>query len=169
MSGYDDRDRDRDRDYDRDDRDRDRDRDRGRDRDDYAGGGDRDFEEAKQKVQLPAIFLMVGGGISIATNLVMALINVFQFMSLSQMGGRAAEEAMPFVLGGMCSWLIGIIVYALQIFGGFKMKNLQSYGLCMTACILAMLPCSYCCILDLGVGIWGLVMLNDTQVKAAMR
>jgi hypothetical protein len=50
------------------------------------------------------------------------------------------------------------------------MKNLQSYGLAMTASIVAMIPCiSPCCILGLPFGIWALVILNRPEVKAAFR
>jgi hypothetical protein len=48
-----------------------------------------------------------------------------------------------------------------------KMKKLERYGLAMTASILAMLPCSLCCVLGLPIGIWALVVLMKPEVKSA--
>jgi hypothetical protein len=39
----------------------------------------------------------------------------------------------------------------------------------MTAAILAIVPCSCCCILNMPFGIWSLVVLLNEQVKAAFR
>jgi hypothetical protein len=50
------------------------------------------------------------------------------------------------------------------------MRKLESFGLCMTASILAMIPClSPCCILGLPFGIWALVVLNKPEVKSAFQ
>jgi len=55
-------------------------------------------------------------------------------------------------------------------YGGIKMKNLQNYSLAMSSSIIAMIPClSPCCCLGLPIGIWGLVVLSDANVKAAFR
>lgn len=51
--------------------------------------------------------------------------------------------------------------------GAAKMKSLESYGWAMAACILAMLPCSLCCILGLPFGIWGLLVINRSDVNNA--
>jgi hypothetical protein len=37
----------------------------------------------------------------------------------------------------------------------------------MTACILAMIPCSACCLLGIPLGIWGLVVINNPEVRGA--
>jgi hypothetical protein len=49
------------------------------------------------------------------------------------------------------------------------MKQLKNYGLAMTGSIIAMLPCSVCCLLGLPFGIWSLVVLNNPEVKEAFR
>ncbi|MCE9637830.1 MAG: hypothetical protein K8T90_19190 [Planctomycetes bacterium] len=56
------------------------------------------------------------------------------------------------------------------IFGSLKMMKLSSYGLAMTACILAILDCnSCCCILAAPFAIWGLVVMNRAEVKASFQ
>ncbi|NPD29785.1 hypothetical protein D7Y27_40400 [Corallococcus sp. AB004] len=66
------------------------------------------------------------------------------------------------------SALPGICLNGLVVFGAWKMKNLQLYGLAMTVAIICCIPC---CgpMWGLGLipGIWSLVVLNRPQVKAA--
>ena len=69
------------------------------------------------------------------------------------------------------SLLIGLACAIVVLLGAIRMKNLQSYGLAMTAAILSIIPCtSPCCFLiGMPIGIWALVVLNDPAVKAAFR
>ena len=62
--------------------------------------------------------------------------------------------------------LVGSIV--IFIAGG-RMKQLQSYGLCMTGSILAALPlCTHnCCCFSTPIGIWAIVVLINPDVKLA--
>lgn len=61
-----------------------------------------------------------------------------------------------------------LVLNGLVVFGAWKMKNLQSYGLAMTAAILSCIPCcGPCCCLGLIPGIWSLILLNRPDVKAA--
>jgi hypothetical protein len=71
---------------------------------------------------------------------------------------------------GIVLSIVQIAVAALIIAGAAKMMKLQSYGLAMTASILAMVPClSACCLIGLPIGIWSLIVLNDPAVKSAFR
>jgi hypothetical protein len=48
------------------------------------------------------------------------------------------------------------------------MRKLDSYGLAMTASIVALIPCiSPCCVVGLPIGIWALVILSKPEVKSA--
>jgi hypothetical protein len=62
-----------------------------------------------------------------------------------------------------------VIGLALIAWGAWRMRHLRSYGLAMTASILAMIPCfsDCCCLIGLPVGIWSLIVLLDKDVKAA--
>jgi hypothetical protein len=68
---------------------------------------------------------------------------------------------------GFLTGLLGILIAILILMGGIKMKKLESYGLAMTAGIVALLPCSVCCIIGLPIGIWSLVVLSKPEVKNA--
>lgn len=131
---------------------------------------------AAGKVAGPAIALMVVG----ALTLLAALYEI----GVGAMGGAAppAPQAdvppemantFEFVqnISGPVAIVLGVVwlaVGGLIVFGGLKMKGLQSYGLAMTASILAMIPCiSPCCLAGLPIGIWSLVVLMNADVKAA--
>ena len=68
---------------------------------------------------------------------------------------------------GVVSLIVGLLVAAIILVGGIKMKRLESYGLAMTGSIVAMLPCSLCCLVGLPIGIWALVVLSKPEVKSA--
>ena len=133
----------------------------------------RRYAEAESAVAGPAICLMVLGGLDIPTALVYL---VFQIINLSQAGKAYPPGQAPpgyeagLVIGKVFVFVIiplTILWGIVLLVGGFKMKKLQSYGLAMTSCILAMLPVHCCCLLGLPFGIWGVVMLNKPEVKDA--
>ena len=160
---YDDRRRD---DYDR--RGDDRHDDRDRDYDDYDRPRRRGRQFAAEKVSLPAIFMMVLGGLGLAFAIVRTIADV--------MMGDDAVNNNPFmkndpamkdlqktmmVLGPILNVIWATIVF----FGGLFMKRLQARGFVMFSCVWAMLPCSLCCLLGIPFGIWGLVVVNNEDVK----
>ena len=70
---------------------------------------------------------------------------------------------------GPMAGVINIGVAALNgfvLFGAIKMLKLQNRTLATIACIVAMLPCSCCCLFGLPFGIWGLIVLNKPEVKS---
>jgi hypothetical protein len=89
------------------------------------------------------------------------------FLASSQM----PKEAWANMFSGtvaVVSSIIGILVSGLLLFGGLKMKSLESYSLVMTVSIIAMIPCfSPCCLIGLPIGIWALVVLSRPEVKSA--
>jgi predicted Zn finger-like uncharacterized protein len=62
---------------------------------------------------------------------------------------------------------LGILMCIIVLIGAVKMKNLRNYGFAITSCILSMLSPTCCCFLGLPFGIWGLVALNNPDVKDA--
>jgi hypothetical protein len=63
-----------------------------------------------------------------------------------------------------------LLAAVVQIYGAIKMKNLQSFGLAMTSCILGVIPIvSCCCVVGIPFGIWGLLTLNKPEVRNAFQ
>jgi hypothetical protein len=65
--------------------------------------------------------------------------------------------------------LPSLVLGALMLVGGLKMKNLQSYALALTAAIIALIPClnGCCCVFSMPVGVWALYVLSRPEVKGA--
>ena len=162
-----------------DDRGDDRYDDRRRDDDRRDDGGYDDYdrprrgarERAAEKVSLPAIFLMIVGGLGLA----MAVMNItVEAMGLNDDNplklnkpnpndpNAKTAETVGKVIGGVIQVVWSLIVF----FGGTQMKGLKSRGYVLFSCIWAMLPCNLCCVLGIPFGIWALVVINDPVVRA---
>jgi len=124
---------------------------------------------AEAVVNGPAIFMMVLAGLNIALALFSLVMNLFfggmGFAAAPSGGGQ--EEMIIQAISGVVGNICGIIISILILVGANKMRNLQSYGLAMTACILSIVCCP-CCI-GIAPGIWGIVVLSKPEVKAAFR
>ena len=122
-------------------------------------------EEARSKLNAPGIGLIVTGVMSI----LYGLFNVGQFALFMANMPPAPNDEFLFMQIGMQfgQALLNFVLGGLIIRGAIKMRRLESYGLAMTACILGIVPCHGCCILGMIFGIWGLVLLNDPDVKGS--
>jgi hypothetical protein len=131
--------------------------------------------DAQRLVSGPAIGLLVTAGLGFLAQIIGLLMNLLGMgmagMSATDYQGMEGAEWMaPLMSGtiGIISAVIGIGIAVLIFFGALKMKQLKSYGLSMTAAIVAMVPCiSPCCLVGLPIGIWALVVLLKPEVKAA--
>jgi uncharacterized membrane protein HdeD (DUF308 family) len=136
---------------------------------------------AQQEVSTPAILLIVTGALNALYSLWNMVSAVFNREQVEQILDtlRANSDLAPVVgfIESMASTAVSVLfalialgLSALIIFGGLKMKNLESRGLAMVAAILAIIPCcNGCYCLGIPAGIWALVVLNKPEVKAAFR
>jgi hypothetical protein len=116
---------------------------------------------------------MVLGGLEAALSIVALIIHINVAMRMADPDPQ--KMAQPgFAFGfqvGKYSWsvfdLFGICLGAILFLGALKMKNLESFGLAMTASIIALIPCHYCCLLGIPFGIWALITLMQEDVKSA--
>jgi hypothetical protein len=135
-----------------------------------SGGGD-----AKQTVQAPAIALLVVGALYALGGLGSCGIGAMaSTVSAPPPKGMSKAEQEGYELGTkmsgpiyMGSGIFALIVSGIIIFGALQMMKLKSYGLAMTSSILGMLPCSFCCIVGLPIGVWSLIVLMKPEVKSA--
>ncbi len=122
------------------------------------------------RVKGPAIGLIataVLGGVGGLVGLVINILGV---------GASAMEvqEGMMFAMGsgaiGIIQAVVGLAVAGFIVFACLKMMKLESWGMALTASILAMVPMlSPCCLLGIPFGIWALIVLMDQGVKSAFR
>lgn len=139
--------------------------------DPMGGGFGGDPNAAIAKLSAPALVLMITTALGIAMQLVWlalviagsAMINRPEF----QNGAQYRQGFMNFI------WIfVALGIGAFTMFGFTKMKKGESWGLSLAAVIVSMIPCiGPCCCFSVNtfIGIWALVVLNDSQVKSAFR
>lgn len=151
----------------------------------HAAPDDVDLEDIRHQVSGPAIGLIVAGVINLLPIMLSGLGIVLAPLFVA--GGPASSSVGPAVAAatpsvhvssvlvgpGIMELVIILLIFALnlpvgvvQVIGGLRMRQLETYGLAMTASILAVLP-SVSCVLGLPIGIWALVVLFRPEVKAA--
>jgi hypothetical protein len=127
----------------------------------------------KDKVNGPAIALMITAGIGAIGSIIWLLLHLLGLGLMA--AGTAAEGGSAGGMAGMMQGtfglvmqLVGIALTAAIIFGAWKMKTLGDWNLAIVGAILAIIPCtSPCCCLTIGPGIWALVVLLNGEVRAA--
>ncbi len=127
-------------------------------------------EEIKRKVNPPAIFLIVVGGLGLAAS-------VFGVVHASVAVPQIDPNAPPWVrqmqegsTGPAAAAIQGIFGFAniVIIFGAAQMMRMRSWGLALTASILAMVNFgSCCCLIGLHAGIWSIVVCVNHEVREA--
>jgi hypothetical protein len=122
------------------------------------------------QVNGPATGLVV---VAILNFLTSAVSLIMHLAGSSFMRGPGMEDAWARMFSGtvgLISNLVNIGIGVLILFGGLKMKKLESFGLAVTASVLAIVPCtSPCCLVGIPIGIWALVVLFRPEVKNAFR
>ena len=124
----------------------------------------------KGKVLAPAIFLAVVGSLGLLVsllNVVFALVmeanvdpDAPEFVQQMQENSRGVAAV---AIQG-CFAILNVVIIA----GAVQMMRMKSWGLGLTASILAMVNIgTFCCILGLPAGIWSLVILVRADVKQA--
>ena len=127
---------------------------------------------AVRNLQIPAWLLLVtaaGGGIlMIAWFIFNVLIDLGAFRSLGLQpdpeAGTAeyrAGQVVGFLVGTLVTLLWSVLVAA----GAISMLRQRNYPLAVAGCIVAMLPCGCGCLMGMPIGIWGLVALQNRDVK----
>ncbi len=150
-----------------------------------------DSNQNRKRVQAPAIGLIVVG----VLNLFLAAGPAFYGIGASKVPPEQLEKAMkeqnPKALeeaeaqGWNVTQIRNMLVYGsfafaaadffasfLVILGGIRMLSLKNYVLAIVASILAAVPgfsCSGCCGLGAIVGIWALIVLIHSDVRAAFQ
>jgi hypothetical protein len=134
-----------------------------------------------QRVSGPATALIVIAILGIIAQVVNIAQNVLMLVVGGVMAARQPHVPEPDVpewiatlFGGGIGLAVGVVGLALAIIilmGAIRMLQLRSYTFAMTAAVLAVIPCTSpcCCLLGMPFGIWALVVLGDSSVKAAFR
>jgi predicted Zn finger-like uncharacterized protein len=142
----------------------------------YGGGYGRGSRRgALNAVAGPATALQVAGGISLALSILgLLLVLVGVALPLAAGGAGPKNQNDQFLMmfqgtAGIVMRILGIVLSILVLNGARKMKRLESRSWAMAASIIAMIPCTGCCLLGMPFGIWSLVVLNKPEVRDSFR
>lgn len=117
-------------------------------------------EYARARLETPAMTLAVLAGIALAFSALGFAGNLFVAIA----DQNAIRDGLVLQLVGVA---VGAAINGTVLVGALQMRKLKNYPLSIAAAILAMLPCSACCIVGIPIGIWALVVLSDRSVRAA--
>ena len=128
-------------------------------------------DELKSRLMGPAVGMIVVGII----DLLLHLFNLLYYGMAGTAGiaifmeQQKPESSILMAVGafGLCLALFGILTGGFLIYAGIKTTQLKSHRVAMIGCIVLMLPMVNCCIIGLPFGVWGLMVLNDLQVREA--
>ncbi len=140
----------------------------------YGGYGGFDPIGAAAKVKIPAIIMLVCTCIGMLLQIVSFFVNVLGtgagIANGGARGGNNGDAVAQLMSGaiGIVGNVIGLLAGGFAIYGFLKMMKLQSRGLAYAAIIMSMIPCTgSCCYLNLWLGIWALIVMNDENVKGS--
>ena len=129
-----------------------------------------------EQVRIPALLLYITGFVGAGVNLIWVIYRVVVVITLSSSvpagsPGFQSGQATGFIAGAIIGVIVQLCVAfvwsALVVKGAQSMSSLQGYSSAIAGCIIAMLPCGCGCFMGLPIGIWGLVVLTQNDVKRA--
>jgi hypothetical protein len=124
---------------------------------------------AAQRVSGPATALIVTAILTIVLQSLAILHNLIRMAVGPILVFRGGAEIVLSGGIGLAMGVVGLGISAVVLVGAMKMKNLENYPLAMTSAIISVIPCFMPCCLGVPFGIWALVVLSDSSVKAAFR
>jgi hypothetical protein len=112
-----------------------------------------DMEAIRRRLKIPAIGLIVSGAVNIICLLIALGLTVFAGIGFGLVG-------LAIIAGAS---LVGLFIMS----GARRMLHMRTYGMAVTAGILAVLPLSFGFMLSLPMGIWALIVLYRADVQEA--
>ncbi len=120
----------------------------------------------RDRVWIPAVGLLVAGGINCLAVVGLVLAGFSSLLAKSFSGQLARFEFLP---GAARAVVVAITVgYAvLVVLGGWNLMQLRSRRLALWGSVLALFPFSAGSVVGVPMGIWALIVMRNEQVKAA--
>jgi hypothetical protein len=160
-------------------------------RDPYLPAPGLSTEAARERVRLPAIFLIVLGALNLLAALgcfgfgaffksmpadkfekMMEAQNPGQLADLKKQGWTVQDVLNIYIRGGFGEGVVALVASLVTILGGVRMLSLKNYGFAVLASVVTAVPCispSACCIVGIVIGIWSVVVLMNPDVRGAFR
>lgn len=78
---------------------------------------------------------------------------------------KVRDRTFEYVQAGVIT-VVNLIGTVVMLLASQRMKALQSYTFCIIGSVFAIIPCSGCCVLSFPFGLWALIVLLNSDVKA---
>jgi phage FluMu protein Com len=135
------------------------------------------FRAAIQQVSGPAIALIVTAMLGFVTNLLigglygMLLVMLVAAGDIPSIGALDDPAQLITDYGILVAVAVfGLVMDAFILVGATRMKRLDNYTFALTASILAVISrISPCCFVGVPFGIWAIMVLKDSSIKAAFQ
>jgi amino acid transporter len=135
-----------------------------RDDDDELYGRD----DPRQKVRGPGLALMIVDALGVFFSFGVIALSIFLLVeSQNRFGQRQTDDEITAIALIVCG-ILSVVACLIVAIGGARMRNCRSWGLSMTAAILAVASIvlfGLCSLFTLPFGIWALVVLSNSEVK----
>lgn len=132
-----------------------------------------DQSTALQLIRGPAIFILVLAILNILTSVLGLVWGAVQdqILDISTMPAESVEFQKKInMFFSVPANILGGSLAITCLLGSLSMMKLKSYGFAMATAIIMLIPCgNCCCFLNIGAGIWALVVLSKPEVKAAFQ
>jgi DNA-directed RNA polymerase subunit RPC12/RpoP len=118
---------------------------------------------APAKLMIPAIGLIA---VSVIT-IIALIIQVGATIANPQPPNRRAQvqgDSSAYLIGAIVGGLLGVLVNGVVIAGAVQMIRLRAWDTAKTGATVSLIPCSCLCI-NIPLGIWALIVLNQPDVK----
>ena len=127
------------------------------------------YRDYRQKVQAPGVALMVVGWLGVVVSIGMMVVAAIILVERAHNPPppRGGDPAVMGTVLGICG-LVSLVACVIVAVGGQRMRECRSWGLALTAAILALssiLLLGLCSIFVVPFGIWALVVLVQPEVK----
>lgn len=116
--------------------------------------------EALEKIQTPALICAILTGLGIATNLIFLLVTTIWTLTDGNGPNAAVWVGIQTVIIAFATAMLGLALY-----GAYQARDLKNFGLAWAGFIIALLPCSFLCILTIPISVWGMMVLSDSSVQ----
>jgi len=127
-------------------------------------------QRARDALNVPSIFMMVNGGLGVVLGFIMGVVFVAQAQTIEVPARVPPDQMHPRMTTYMAAAyeVVGGLLYGgVALATALYMRSLRRYSSAVIGSVVAMLPCSSCCLLGIPLGIWSLVVLTRPEVKEA--
>jgi hypothetical protein len=143
-------------------------------------GADPDAARARAlaMVQAPAMCLLIFALVSVVACLALGamtlsgvdlnqgMMKLFKINPPAPSAGQEATQRQFARISGVANVTLGVVWNLTVALGAYRMRQLRSRGLAMTAAVLAIVPCfSVCCLASMPIGLWAVTTLGKPEVS----